>query len=88
MKKLVEVQEVPGEGLIALLGKEVLIFCGNYFYAGVLQGVNEDCVLLTKPRIVYETGPFTEKGYKDAQSLPAEKWYVQKSFIESFGEGK
>lgn len=86
MKKIVTVDE--REGFESLLGEEVMVFCVNYIYAGVLTGVNETCVLLEKASIVYETGPFTESEYKDAQGLPGEKWYVQKSAIESFGRGK
>lgn len=37
MKKLI--QEVEGEGLIALLGKRVTLFCMNYIYTGDLVGV-------------------------------------------------
>ena len=46
MKKLVNVQEVEGEGLVALLGEKVILFCMTYFYAGTLVGVNTDTVLL------------------------------------------
>ena len=34
MKKLVEVTEVEGEGLSALLGEVVMIFALNYIYTG------------------------------------------------------
>ena len=86
MKKLVEVQEVPNEGLIALMGEVVTLFCMNYFYSGRLIGVNDDCVLLENCKIVYETGPFTEKHWKEAQALPNPKGhYVMKAAIESFG---
>ena len=88
MKKLVNVVEVEGEGLEALMGEQVLLFALNYIYTGTLSGVNESFVQLTDAKIVYETGPFTEKGYKDAQSLPGGIWYVQRGAIESFGRGK
>ena len=83
MKKIV--QEVTGEGLEKLLGERVTLFCLNYIYTGVLSGVNESCVLLTEAAIVYETGPFGEKKWKDAQELPNGQWYVQVGCIESFG---
>lgn len=83
MKKLVKVEEIEGEGLMALLGQVITLFCVNYFYTGTLAGVNEDCVLLTTPKIVYETGPFTDKAWKDAQELPNDL-YVMKSAIEAF----
>jgi hypothetical protein len=86
MKKIVT--EVQGEGLVALLGEHVMLFCANYIYAGTLTGVNDTCVLLDDAKIVYETGPFSDAKYKDAQSLPTKSWYIQTSAIESFGIGK
>lgn len=85
MKKLVEICEVENEGMLKLLGKRVTFFCMNYIYVGELIGVNETCVLLKKPSIVYETGAFTESKYKDEQSLNVEEFYIQKTCIESFG---
>lgn len=84
MKKIVSVTEIEGEGLVKLLGERVTLFCANYIYTGKLEGVNESCVLLTDASVVYETGPFGDKKWKDAQSLPSE-WYIQTSAIESFG---
>ena len=88
MKKIATVVEVAGEGLEALLGTQVMLFCSNYIYSGTLEGVNSTFVKLTDAKIVYETGPFNTKGYKDAQSLPTDEWYVQTQAIESFGPGK
>lgn len=88
MKKLVQVTEVEGEGLLSLLGQDVLIYALSYIYAGTLEGVNSDCILLTKAKIVYETGDFAKFGYTDAQSLPGGKIYVMKRNIESYGAGK
>lgn len=87
MKKLVEVQEVEGEGLISLLGEQVILFCMNYFYAGKLVGVNDTCVLLENGGIVYETGAFNELKWKDFQKV-ADKLYVKLESIESFAKGK
>lgn len=85
MKKVVQVTEVDGEGLIALLGKRVMIFCMNYIYTGELEGVNASCVLLKDPAIVYETGAFDSKTFGDAQKLPY-ALYVHTNSIESFCE--
>jgi len=87
MKKIVTVAEVEGEGLEGLLGKRVTFFCMNYIYTGTLEGVNSTCVLLSDAKIVYETGPLTDKAWKDAQSLPG-SWYIALSGVESFGELK
>lgn len=87
MKKAVIVQEVDGEGLISLLGEQVILFCSNYFYAGRLEGVNDTCVLLANGGIVYETGAFGDLKWKDFQQV-AEKLYVNVDSIESFAKGK
>lgn len=86
MKRIVEETEVAG--LEALLGEVVLLMCANYFYAGKLVGVNASCVELADAFIVYETGPWTDKSYADAQKIHAKKWYVSTSAIESYGVGK
>lgn len=88
MKTLVNVVEVEKEGFLALMGQHVMVFCANYIYAGTLVGVNDECIKLDAARIVYETGSFADKKYKDAQNLPTNSWYIQKSAIESFGVGK
>ena len=78
------VTEKEGEGLEALMGQRVTLFCMNYIYTGKLIGVNQTCVKLSDAAIVYETGVLTDKTWKDAQSLPQD-WYVSTSAIESFG---
>ena len=82
-----EIKDVENEGLIALIGKEVLIFCANYFYAGKLIGVNHSFIMLENGGIVYETGAFDSKGYKDFQ-LVNKTLYIQTAAIEAFSEGK
>jgi hypothetical protein len=80
----VMVTEVENEGLEALMGNTVTLFCGVYIYTGKLMGVNDTCVKLENAGIVYETGPFNQKNWKDMQPLPDE-WYVATQSIESFG---
>ena len=87
MKKSVQVVEVEDEGFMALMDKVITVFCLNYIYTGKLIGLNDTCILLAEPKIVYETGSFDSKDWKDAQSLPNE-FYIQTSCIESFGELK
>ncbi len=81
MKKIVEVSD---EGLEGLLGEVVTLLCVNYFYTGKLVGVNETCVKLDNPSIIYETGEWSSKSWKDAQALPG-SIYVQTAAIEAFG---
>lgn len=83
MKKLIEQDE--SEGLTKLIGEQVTLLCMNYFYTGKLIGVNETCVLLKNPSIVYETGEWKNKDWGNAESLPTQHLYVQIAAIESFG---
>lgn len=86
MKQIVEVKE--GVGLEGLLGENVLLLCANYFYTGKLTGVNDLFVQLTDPAIVYETGEWKDKQYKDSQKLHTSVFYVQRHTIEAFGVSK
>ena len=74
------------DAFTSLLGKEVVLFCAVYIYCGKLSGVNGENVMLTDAHIVYETGPFTNDRWKDAQKLPVKELYLQKGMIETFGE--
>ena len=80
----IEVIEVENEGLTSLLGETVTFFCAIYIYTGKLVGVNSTYVKLENPKIVYETGAFNTKEWKDAQELPSDL-YLQTAMIESFG---
>ena len=82
MKKIMEVDD--NEGLESLLGERLTLFCLNYIYTGRLVGVNTTYVLLEDAAIVYETGSFNDKTWKDAQALPT-AWRVQMACIESWG---
>lgn len=83
MKKLVSVTEVEGEGLLALLGQKVTVFCMNYIYTGTLTGVNTHDILLEDASIVYETGSLMDKSFTDAQPLPR-SLYIRINSIESY----
>lgn len=86
MKMLIK--EEASEGLHALLGQRVLLICAGYFYEGKLIGINKTCVKLEDAGMVYETGPWSEKSYKDIQKLHTPDWYVRLNLIESFGKSK
>jgi hypothetical protein len=77
------VKEVANEGLESLIGQRVTLFCGVYIYTGTLVGVNDTCVKLEDAGIVYETGAFSDKKWKDMQSLPSAA-YVRTQAIEMF----
>lgn len=85
MKKIVTVTEVDGEGLVGLLGKRVLLLCANYFYSGVLAGVNTVDVLLEDAAIVYDTGPWANKDFADEQKVGG-SMYVRVASIEAYKE--
>ena len=86
MKRIIETTEA--NAFESLLGEDVLIFCLNYIYTGKLVAVNETTLSLSSPKIVYETGSFSEKEYKDAQPLQCDTWHILLSSIESFGKSK
>jgi hypothetical protein len=86
MKRVIEETELTG--LDALMGEQVLLLCGNYFYAGKLSGVNKTIVELTDASIVYETGEWSAKSWKDSQPMGAGITYVRIQWIESFRLGK
>ena len=85
--KPTQVIEVEQEGFLALLEETITCFCAVYIYTGKLVGVNDDCIKLENPAIVYETGSFDTKNWKDVQKLPNEI-YIQKGMIEAFGKVK
>jgi hypothetical protein len=87
MKVLKSIEINNEEGFMALIGKRITCFCAIYIYTGDLVGVNETCIKLENPAIVYETGPFDDKKWKDAQALP-NVIYIQTAMVESFGEVK
>lgn len=87
MKKLVNVVECEG-AFESLMGKKVTFFCCNYFYTGILTGVNNENVLIENPAIVYDTGSWDKKEYSDVQSLGVKELFIQKNSIEAFGEIK
>jgi hypothetical protein len=80
----IEVVEVENEGLNSLLGETITLFCAIYIYTGKLVGVSSTYVKLENPKIVYETGAFDNKQWKDAQALPNEM-YIMTGMVESFG---
>lgn len=69
-----------------LRGKSVVVMCANYIYAGELQEITHDLVWLRDPSIVYETGEWSAKTWKDAQRLPVPLLRIERSAIESMGE--
>lgn len=81
--KKIEVQEIEVSGLESLLDERVLLMCANYFYEGVLEGVDEKDALLTDAGIVYNTGSWSEKEWEDRQQLPGPH-FVKIQAIESF----
>ncbi len=85
MKVITRIEENDQEGFMALIGQRITVFCAVYIYTGELVGVNETCIKFKDAAIVYETGAFNDKAWKDAQKLPGEFFYVQIAMVESFG---
>ena len=85
MKRLVE--EVEDDGFTPFTGKRITLLCMNYFYTGKLVAVNKDFVELSDAAIIYETGEWTAKKWKDAQSLPGNV-RVRIATVEAYGVWK
>ncbi len=85
MKKLVKIEEVENEGLVALMGKRVTLYCANYIYSGDLIGVNEEFVKLDNALIVYDTGAHDAKEWASTGKFPDGEWYVRLGAVESYG---
>lgn len=83
MKILQTVVENKEEGFLALMGQTITVFCMNYTYTGKLVGVNDSQLKLESPKIVFETGDFSTKTWKDAQALPND-CYIRFSAIEMY----
>ena len=81
MRRLIEV--VESSNFEATLGENVFITCCRFFYAGELTGVNDTCIELTNPEIVYETGHWREKGWKNSEKI-AKKVVIMLASIESW----
>ena len=88
MKRVVKVQEIEADGLVSLLGKKIYVQGCRYSYSGILSGVNDDCICIENPGIVYETGQWELDNWKDVQSLGVSECFVQKAAIEMVMEGK
>jgi len=84
MKKAVQVVETGQTALESLVGEQITVFCLNYFYHGELKGVGEESILLSNPKIVFETGSYSDKGFKKSEDLKTQELYIKKSAIESF----
>ena len=80
----IPVIEVENEGFNSLLSETITIFCAIYIYTGKLVGVGTNYIKLESPKIVYETGSFQSKDWKDAQELPNDI-YIMTDMIEAFG---
>jgi hypothetical protein len=79
-----EYKENEDKLLDNLLGKRVTFFCCRYIYTGDFISYDDDTILLKNGGIVYETGSFDTKEWKDYQELPNDV-YISRQSIESFG---
>jgi hypothetical protein len=69
---------------MGLMGQRITLFGQNYIWTGLLVGINDTFVKLDNPSIVYETGPFEDSKWTDAQALP-KSIYVMLAAVEAFG---
>jgi len=68
-----------------LMGKNITVWCGIYIYHGKLVDISDHVIYLEDPAVIYETGSFEEKHWRDAQPLNVKVWSVTFQSIESYG---
>ena len=68
-----------------LIGEQVTFFCMNYTYHGEVVSSDKSRICLKNAKIVYQTGAFESAGFKDAQDLCCNEYFIKKEAIESFG---
>ena len=90
MKIVNVISEGENRDLEALVGQNVTFFCMNYIYTGKLVEVTDVQARLEDAKIVYETGPFDDQNWSDAQNVPRHLnndgfWVVRLSAVESYG---
>ena len=78
-----EIVEEP-QNFEYLLGENVVFICSSYTYIGVCTGVNATVFEVSDPSIIYETGPWLDKNWKDTQKLPTNKITIGVNQYESF----
>jgi len=81
-EQVMEIVDSEG-GPVTMLNQDVYVACTSYAYSGKLTGVNDKFIELSDPSIVYETGPWGGKVWKDAQRLPTSKCVIFQSQIEN-----
>ena len=69
---------------IVKVGQPLTVWGGNYIYTGTVAEVGEDYVILDPAGVVYETGDFRNKVWKDAHALPVPQ-VVFFANVESMG---
>lgn len=85
--KVVQLESVVVEesrGLLEERGKVVLVHCINYIYSGMLTNVSDTEVELTKAQVVFETGGYSDKKFKNAQSVQNTPVHLSRGAIESW----
>ncbi|MFZ4768550.1 MAG: hypothetical protein ACOYLO_00085 [Ferruginibacter sp.] len=86
MKEIIDKEDFIIEGncgLATLLGTMVYCACTSYAYTGKLVGVSNRFIEIENPSIVFLTGAWGNKDWKDVQRLPAKKIVIFKAQIES-----
>jgi len=73
--------------LESYLGKEIVIYCCRYIYAGTLVSIDNFCLRLKDCGIVYDTGSAEVDGWETFEKFKNDKCVALQS-IESFGEIK
>ena len=73
--------------LESFVGKEIVIYCCRYIYAGTVVAIDDFSIQLTKAGIVYDTGEHSDSKWAAFSELKYNVYPALQS-IESFGKFK
>jgi len=70
-------------------GAKIVLYCCNYFYAGVVECADDSSVLLAEARIVYDTGDPENQQWELVRRVGHDGyWRVARQAIESWGSAE
>jgi len=80
-------KEINRELIESFIGKEIVIYCCRYIYAGTVVALDDISLQLTDCGIVYDTGPHSALEWANFEKLACDHCLMFQS-IEGFGKFK
>ena len=70
-----------------MIGQWLTLICRDYIYAGKVDKVMDNFVILYPAYMIFDLGQWKEPTFKTYERIPG-SWSVLLSAVESFGAGK